>query len=139
MSKKGFAIINLIISYWWVILIILGSIAIYNFAYDYFLPEYCLTDTSENRAAVEAYGFTISESRKNSNQICFRSNNQELVQKMYENIEDKRLQNELEIQKIKEGNRNEIINTLLEPQYFYPLLLALVVIGIFYIQTKYGK
>lgn len=139
MNKKGFNFLGIIMVYWWQILVLILIIVSYNFAQNYFNPEYCLTDSFENRATVEAYGFTISDSQKSNNQICFRSNNQELVQKMLENIEDKRLQNELEIQKIKEENRNKIINQLLEPQYFYPILLALIVIIIFYFKTKHGK
>ena len=139
MNKKGYNFVGLIFAYWWQILVVILIIAGHNFAQNYFNPEYCLTDTSENRATVEAYGFKISDSQKSDNKFCFRSNNQALVQSMYENIEDKRLQKEFEIQKIKEENRNQIIRTLLEPQYLYFLLAAFVILGIVYIKTKHSK
>lgn len=137
MNKKGFNPIPVVISYWWVILIIIGAVLIHNFAQDYFNPEYCLTDSFENRAAIEAHGFKLSDSQISQNKICFRSNDQILVQEMIESINDKQLEKEFELQMKKEENRNQILNTLLEPEYFYPILVVVLILGIYYIKSKH--
>ena len=137
LNKKGF--LSLIFSYWWLILIVVVLIFLYNFGQNYFNPLYCLTDTTENRASIEVYGFKISDSNINNNQICFRSNKQELVQQMYQSIQNKRLEKEFQLQLMKEENRNKLLSRLFEPMYFYPILLAIVILGIVYIRYKKEK
>ena len=123
-------------NYWWFILSIIIIILLYNFGQNYFNPKYCLTDTFENRAAIKAYGLELSDSQKDENKICFRSNKQELVQQMFQKIQDKRLEKEFELQRIKEENRNKLLNKLLEPMYFYPILIVIIAIAIYYIKSK---
>ena len=41
--------------YWLPIAIVAGIFFAYNAGYDYLLPEYCMTDTTENREALTAY------------------------------------------------------------------------------------
>jgi len=131
-NKRGvvplIGLFQIVFQFWWQILIIIGIILLFSFFQDYFNPEYCITDTFENRATIQAYGFGISDVQKNTNSICFRSNKQELVQQMITQINDKRLEKEFEIMKIKEENRNKIITTLLKPEYFYPLLITIIII-----------
>src|SRR3989344_3881249 len=111
LNKKGiFNLLPLIMTYWWLILGIIIIVFLYNFGQNYFNPKYCLTDTFENRATIKAYGFKLSNAQKDENKICFRSNKQELVQQMYQNIQDKRLEKEFELQRIKEENRNKLLN-----------------------------
>ena len=139
LNKKGFFnLLPLIITYWWLILGIIIIILLYNFGQNYLNPKYCLTDTFENRAMIEAYEFKLSDVQKDENKICFRSNNQELVQQMYQNIQDKRLEKEFELQRIIAENRNKLLNKLLEPMYFYPILLFIVIIVIYSIKSKKG-
>ena len=118
------------------LLLVFGVLFIKNFIYDYFIPEYCMDDTIENRNSLSAYGFEISEKQSSQNTICFRSNDQELVQDLIKEINDNRLEKEFQLQKIKEENKFIHINKLLEEKYFYPILLVLFIWGLFYITTK---
>ena len=108
----------------------------YHFVYDYFIPEYCITDNFENRAAVKAYGFELSDTQKSENKICFRSNDQQLVQQMIQEMHDKQLEKEFELQLIKEENNNKLLTTLLEPHYFYSILIVILILGISYIESN---
>ena len=44
--------------------------------------------------------------------------------------------NELEMDKIREENRQKTIDTLLEPKYFFQILLGLFFLVLFYIDKK---
>jgi len=137
MNPKGaIQLVSLIFSYWWLILIIFGLYFASNFAQDYFNPEYCISDNLESREAIRVHGFSISNEIKNENLICFRSNDPERIQQMIQQINDKRLEKEFELLKEKEANKNQIINTLLEPQYFYPLLAVMFLLGLSYIYNR---
>jgi hypothetical protein len=126
----------LIQAYWIPIVIVVGIFFAYNAGYDYLLPEYCMTDTTENRESLTAYGVTISQSNGGSDSICFRSRDTELVRQIFDNMQDRRLAAELELQLTKEANRNALLNRLLEPQLFYPILILIAFLGVAFINSK---
>jgi len=128
--------ISFVMRFWYILLAVIAIIFVYNFTYDFFLPEYCVTDSSENRATITAQGFEISESTASNNQICFRSNNQQLVQSMFQDMHDKQLEEQFKLQRLKEENRNRFVMKLLEPIYFYPILFVLFILGLYYINSK---
>jgi len=121
-------IINIVLKYWYIFIVLIFFLMPNNFIIDYFNPEYCILNTNDNIDSISAHGFELSNTDSNSNQICFRSKNQDKVQELFLDINDKQMSNELEMDKLRESNKQKTIDKLLEPEYFYPILIVLLIL-----------
>jgi len=83
------------------LVIILVALSIYNNANDFiqkelYGPEYCFNDIDQSSIAVAAQGIEVKYTKTEGDQLCFRTKDFSLVEKINKQIQDRKLQESLE-------------------------------------------
>jgi hypothetical protein len=86
-------------------------------------PEYCLNDVSQSDISIAAQGVSVSFTKTEGNQICFRTKDPSIVERLNKQIQDKKL--EVQLAQI-EANRQFWNQTA-------PLLILMILATIFLI------
>jgi hypothetical protein len=121
MSEKLKALAGLTIF----LVVVLVALAIYNntngfIQKELYGPEYCFKDTDQSAISIAAQGVEVRYTKTEGNQLCFRTKDSSLIERINQQIENRKLQESLA--KIQASDRfwNQT----------FPILVVTVIIGI---------
>lgn len=58
-------------------------------------PEYCFSDISQSEISIAAQGVELSYTKTEGNQLCFRTKDSSIVERINQQIQDRKLQTQL--------------------------------------------
>ncbi len=86
-------------------------------------PEYCFTDISQSEIAVAAQGVSVKYTKTEGDELCFRTKDTSIVERLNQQIQDRKLQEQLAETEARRQFWNETF-----PKLFLFTLVAIVLI-----------
>lgn len=107
------------------LVVILVALAIYNNSNEFiqrqlYGPEYCFTDLSQTEIGVATQGVEIQYTETKGDQLCFRTKDSSIVERLNQQIQDRKLQESLAKIQAQDKFWNQT----------FPIILVIIVIGV---------
>jgi len=95
-------------------------------------PEYCFTDISQSDISIAAQGVQISYTKTEGDQLCFRTKDSSVVERLNKQIQDRKLQAQLAQIQVSDRFWNETFPIL----FFIGSIVLVIIFIIIYFSTR---